>query len=217
MYTLYCRKGAGSAAIEAMLAHCCAEYKCIDLDRDAEGAFPGFLHAVNPRAEVPTLILPDDSIMTESAAILILLADIHPAVGLAPAVDDLLRPRYLRWMVYLATTVYMSDLRYYHPHKYTVDGEGAAEIKTRAAEGMVKEFAIYADALGQGPFILGEAMSATDLYAAMLVTWVPDMEALFARHPNLKTMCDGVAAVPAIARVWERNGMSAVTSSPSAG
>jgi len=166
---------------------------------------------------VPTLILPDDSTMTESAAILILLADLYPAAGLAPPMDDPLRPRYLRWMVYLATTVYMSDLRYYHPHKYTVDGAGAGEIKSRAAEALAKEFAVYADALGQGPFILGDAVSATDIYAAMLVTWIPDVTALLVRHPNLEAMCKAVAAVPAVARVWQRNGMTVPTSSPAAG
>jgi glutathione S-transferase/GST-like protein len=50
-------------------------------------------------------------------------------------------------------------------------------------------------------------MSAVDIYAAMLVTWAPDVAALFARHPNLKIMHDRVAARPAIAAVWARNGM----------
>ena len=39
------------------------------------------------------------------------------------------------------------------------------------------------------------------------VSWVPDMGELFARHANLKTLYDRVASVPAVAKVWARNGV----------
>lgn len=207
MYRLYARKGAGSAAIEAMLAECGTDYVIEDVVRNADDSNPQSLHRINPRGEVPTLILPDDSVMTESAAILIHLGDSFPKAELAPAVASPLRPRYLRWMIYLATTIYMSDLRMYYPERYTAEPAGAAAVKSRAIAHMEREFDIYAEALGGGPFILGAPMSAVDIYAAMLATWAPDVAALFARHPNLKIMHDRVAARPAIAAVWARNGM----------
>lgn len=207
MYTLYCRKGAGSVAIEAVLALIAAPCEIVDVERDATGALPDFFHRINPRAEVPTLRLPDDSIMTESAAILIHLADSHPEHRLAPAIDHPSRPRFLRWTAYLATTLYMSDLRFVYPERYTLDGHGSSSIKARAAQDMGREFKIYAEALGEGPFILGQHMCVTDIYAAMMVTWVPDMAELFAAHPNVQAMYDQLTAIPAIARVWARNGM----------
>jgi glutathione S-transferase len=85
MYTLYCRNTAGSMAPEALLEACGADYKVIVLERMADGSFEAFFHRINPKAEVPTLVLPDDSIMTESAAMMIYLADLHPEAGLAPA------------------------------------------------------------------------------------------------------------------------------------
>jgi glutathione S-transferase len=207
MYKIYCRKGAGSVAVEAMLAQCGAIYAVHDLERNPDGTFPDFFHRINPRAEVPTLMLPDDSIMTESAAMLIHLADTHPDARLSPAIWSPKRPRFLRWMLYLATTLYMSDLRMFYPERYTIGDEGVAAIKAKAIAGMASEFKIYADALGQGPFILGSEMSAADIYAAMLATWVPDMSALFAKHPNLEAMYKAVIAQPAIAAVWGRNGI----------
>lgn len=207
MFTLYARKGAGSAAVEAMLALVGAPYEVTDLEREADGSLPQFFHRINPRAEVPTLLMPDDSVMTESAAILIHLADSNPAAGLAPAVTDPLRARYLRWMLFLATTIYMSDLRMYFPERYTSDADGAAAIKATAEAGMAREIAIYADALGEGPFILGKTMSAADIYAAMLMNWAPDLKGVFAQHPNIKTMYERVTAIPAVAAVWQRNGM----------
>ncbi len=207
MFKLYAKKGAGSAAVEAVLALCGAPHEIVDLQRDASGAFPPLLNHLNPRGEVPTLILADGSVMTESAAILIHLADAFPQANLAPAVASPLRPRYLRWMLFLATTVYMSDLRLYYPERYTADPAGAPGIKAKAITGMEREFAILSEAIGEGPFILGRDMTAADIYAAMLATWAPDVGALFTKHPNIKTLHDRVAAVPAIAKTWERNGM----------
>ncbi len=207
MFKLYAKKGAGSAAVEAVLAICDAPHEIIDLQRDASGAFPPLLNRLNPRGEVPTLVLPDGSVMTESAAILIHLADSFPQANLAPAVASPLRSRYLRWMLFLATTVYMSDLRMYYPERYTADPAGAPGVKAKAITGMEQEFAILSDAIGDGPFILGREMTAVDIYAAMLVSWAPDVERLFARHGNIKRLYDLVAARPVIAKAWARNKM----------
>jgi glutathione S-transferase len=206
MYTLYARNGAGSMAPEALLAACGADYKVIVVERMPDGSFPEYFHRINPKAEVPTLVLPDDSVMTESAAMMIYLADLFPAAGMAPAIGAAARARYLRWQVYLAATIYMSDLRLFYPARFSTDPAAADGIKAKAAQAMDAEFAIYAAALGQGPFILGAEMSAVDIYAAMLCTWTPDKGELFARHPNLKRMYDAVLSRPEIKAVWERNG-----------
>jgi len=207
MYRLYADRNCGSMAIEAVLALAGAPHQVEDVARGADRKFPEWLHRINPKGQVPTLVLPDDSVMTESAAMLIHLCDIFPEAGLAPAVTSPQRPRYLRWLVYLATTVYISNLRYAYPARYSTDAAAAPGIKARAAETIAQDFAIYAEALGQRPFILGETMCAADIYAAMLATWVPDMGELFTRHPNLKAMYDAVVAEPRIAAVWARNGL----------
>jgi glutathione S-transferase len=206
MYTLYGRAGTGSQAVEALLAQCGADYRLIDVPRQSKGGVAQDYLAINPRGEVPSLILPDDEIMTESAGIMIYLADRHPDAKLAPGIKDSKRARYLRWMTYLATTVYMSDLRMYYPERYSDDPGAAPSIKTRALSDMKRDFGIFADGLGNGPFILGERMSAADIYAATLVTWADDVDALFSRHPAIRQLYDGVVAHPAIAAVWKRNG-----------
>ena len=132
-----------------------------------------------------------------------------PDACLAPPAGAADRARFLRWLVYLASALYGSDLRLFYPHRYTTDAAGAEGIKARAAETMMQEFAIYAEALGEGPFMLGR-LSALDIYAAMLCSWAPDVAALFAAHPNLRRMYDAVLENEAVARVWERNGVPAV-------
>lgn len=207
MFTLYSRPNSGSAAAEALLAELGVDYRLIEVLRQPDGAFPKEFYAINPRGEVPVLRLLDDSIMTESAAIMIYLADLYPAAGLAPALNSPQRPHYLRWMLYFASSVYMADLRLFYPERYSTDVTHGPAIKAKAIEHMDRDYALFASALGQGPFILGETFSAVDIYATMLVSWAPDLEELFARHPNIRLHYHAVAARPKIASVWLKNDM----------
>jgi glutathione S-transferase len=207
MYKLYARKNSGSAAVEALLAVLGVDHELIDVKKEADGSAPSWYRAINPRGEVPGFELPDKSFMTESAAMMIHLADAHPQAGLAPAVGAPARAQYLRWMIYLAAAPYNSDLRMYYPARYSTDPAHASAIKAKAIIDLARDFDVFANQLGEGPFILGQTMSAADIYAAMLFTWSDDVAGLFARQPKLKRLYDAVAAVPAIQKVWDRNGM----------
>jgi glutathione S-transferase len=205
MFTLYMRSGSGSAAVEALLAECGAECSLVEVPRAGQG-FEDYL-AINPRGEVPSLRLPDNSLMTESAAMMIYLADLHSAAKLAPTVNSPLRATYLRWMLYFASAVYMADLRYFYAARYSVDPSAEVGIKAKAEVDLNRDFDIFANALGQGPYILGEVFSAVDLYAAMLMSWMPDINAVFARHPNLETYYNLIAARPKTNPIWKNNNM----------
>jgi glutathione S-transferase len=207
MYKLYARKGAGSAAVEALLAVLGVAHEIVQVDKSDDGTLPDWFKAINPRAEIPALELSDGSVMTESAAMMIHLADAHPEAGLSPAVGTSARAQYLRWMLYMASATYTSDLRMYYPHRYSTDPTAAEAIKAKAVIDLVRDFDIFAAEMGKGPFILGEKMSAADIYTAMLLTWSNDVNALFAKHVKLKQLYDAVAAVPAIRKAWDRNGM----------
>jgi glutathione S-transferase len=205
MYQLYGRENTGSMAIEAVLEEAAAPYEIINVDRDEQGRPPADYLKINPLGQVPAFKLPDGSIMTESAAIAIYLSDKHSAARLSPPPASQLRAPFLRWMIYLATNIYMSDLRICYAHRYTTESDNAAAVKASAVDAMAHEWAIYADALGNNSFTLGETFSATDIYAAMLATWNLDVPAFFRKHPNVKALYDRVLARPAVARVWKRH------------
>jgi glutathione S-transferase len=117
------------------------------------------------------------------------------------------RAQYLRWMIYLAAAPYTSDLRMYYPQRYSTDPSHAEAIKAKAIVDLARDFDVFAAEMGDGPFVLGNTLSAVDLYAAMLLTWSDDVDALFAKHPKLKRLYDAVAARAAVRKVWDRNGM----------
>lgn len=72
MYTLVGFKGSGSAAVEVALESCGAAYRIVDAASWEPASDIAALEKLNPLKQIPTLQLPDGSILTESAAILIL-------------------------------------------------------------------------------------------------------------------------------------------------
>jgi glutathione S-transferase len=207
MYTLYGRKGSGSFVVEAMLAETGQPCKFIDASPTADGKPHAGLLKLNPLGQVPTLVLPDKTVMTESAAMVIYLGDRHAKAGLAPARKSKQRAAYLRWLTFMSANIYPSDLRLYYAERYSIDPNAAAGIKAAAVSALEREWAILAKALGKGPWLLGRKFSAADIYAAMLSTWNPDLPAFYAKHPNVKALCDRVKARKKIGPIWEANGM----------
>ena len=82
MYKLYGRQGSGSLAVQVALEEIGAPYERIWVGREA--ADVERYRATNPTGRVPALVLPDGTIMFESAAMLIHLAISQPKASLAP-------------------------------------------------------------------------------------------------------------------------------------
>ena len=83
-YILYGYPASGSGAVEVALVAANIPFEMKDLDPDAGELESEAFLAINPRGQVPTLIHPDGSVITEVPAILLHLADAHPGCGLAP-------------------------------------------------------------------------------------------------------------------------------------
>ena len=193
----------GSFAPHVLFEECGVPYETVLIDiRAGDQRTAGYL-AVNPQDQVPALVLPDGTVMTESAAITLYLADRHPASGLAPAPDEPDRAPFLRWLLFMATGLYAADLRYYYPDRYALSAESAAEVKTLAGQEMDQLFGILDRALQPGPYLLGERFSAIDVYLLMLVGWYDTPETLLERHANIARLCALVRQRPAVARLWD--------------
>jgi GST-like protein len=173
MYKLYARSGWGSALVEAQLAWyalpCSIEQ--VD-DLFASAAARQKLAEVNPLAQIPTLVLPGGTVMTESAAITLHLADVTGSDELVPPPGDPLRPMFLRWLVFLVANLYPTFTYADDPSRF-VPGEAAqkafrdnVDAYARRLWGMVEQGAI-------GPWFLGESFSALDIYVAVMTRWRP--------------------------------------------
>src|SRR6516162_8713202 len=103
-YVVHGAKGSASVIVEAALTLLDLPYRVIESGILTEAGDPA-LAEINPMRQVPALILPGGELMTESAAILIWLADDHPEARLAPTMASAARPAFLRWMAF-ASSIY---------------------------------------------------------------------------------------------------------------
>jgi glutathione S-transferase len=204
MFTLYARPGSGSAAIEALLEEMGLKWRMELVEEGPDGKPPrAYIEHINPLGLVPSLGLPDGSAMTESAAIMLYLADLQE--GFAPAPNHPDRARYLRFMVHLATNTYVSDLLVLYPDRYSTQANAGPGIAQAAKLVLVKDGAVLSKALGDAPYYLGQQFSALDIYAAMIMGWViqdiPDITI----PENLKAHLERVKQRPITGRVFASN------------
>ena len=88
-----------SSSVLILLEELDAPYTLRDLNfRVGAQREPAYL-AVNPLGKVPAIVH-NGALVTELGAIFIYLADAFPQKGLAPAIGDVLRGPYLRWLVF---------------------------------------------------------------------------------------------------------------------
>jgi glutathione S-transferase len=197
MYKLYGRPGSGSLAVQIALDETGASYERIWVGTEA--ADIASFRATNPTGRVPALMLPDGTVMFESAAILIHLALSHPKAALAPQPGTHRHATFLQWMVFLSANVYEAVLRMYYPARYSTRGEGAEVIREQA----MTDFCAFLELITQelGPYVLGGSYSIADPYLYMLASWYPGNKAdLYRRLPKLEAHGKIVAARPVVAK-----------------
>lgn len=205
MYKLYTRPGSGGFVIEAALKLAGAAFEQIDVPKTPQPD-PEFLK-ISPMHQVPVLVLPDGHAVPETAAISLLLAELHPGKGLGPVAGEPGRPAFLRWMAFMATAIYMANLRYYYPHRSTTDAAGIAAVKQAAVAEMDKEIGILDGALAGRDWLVGDGRTIADVYMLMLVCWYPDLDKARGAWPNVERVCAGLRADPMLAALNKQHGM----------
>jgi len=202
MHKLYWARETGAMAPQILLEEVGADYERVVLDMEkGEEQETEFL-AINPCGQIPALELPDGTIITESAAIVLHIADNHPDSGLLPPLGSAERAQVYRWLFYAVANIYESDLRLYYSERFTTEVSCADSIKCKAREDMDNAFDLLEKALRDGPFLLGEQYSVIDPYLLMLVYWHEQPQVLLARCSKLKRLCDTVRQRPAVERIW---------------
>lgn len=187
-----------------MLALCAAPVRLEDVPGfDRPGASHDRVLRVNPLAQLPTLILPDGTTMTESAAIALLLAERYPQAGLAPGPESPLRAAFLRRLIWIVTNVYPTFMYGYYPERWVSAGGQSLRSSTDAyRERLWREF--EAD-VREGGWTLGAQFSALDVYVAVMTHWGPG-RAWFASHcPRLRAVAARADAHPLLRAVLQRN------------
>jgi GST-like protein len=203
-YTLYGCKRCGSMLVEAALEEIGAPYDLVDMEYNGPQHRSAEYRRLNPLERVPALVLPDGTVMTESAAILIALADRHPRAKLMPPASSPERATLLRWLLFLSNNLYEAIGRQDYPERYVPDRAAAPGVRARAVEDLKRFWTMLEEHLKPAPFALGRRFSALDLYIANLSQWtVKDW--LYANCPRVKRLVELTAKRPRVRPVWQRH------------
>ncbi|HEX6860919.1 MAG TPA: glutathione S-transferase family protein [Caulobacteraceae bacterium] len=200
MMRLYGAKGFGSVIVEAALTLLDEPYENIDLPADSPAAFLEAARAVNPMLQVPALLLPSGELVTESAAILIWLADKHGK--LAPGVDDPARAQFLRWMVYVPAAIYSLYWIRDEPSRLAADKDAEGVLLERTAARIAECWKIMDEQVSPGRYLLGDELTVLDLYVAVVSRWTPRRRRFYQVAPKMAEVVRRVDADPRLAALW---------------
>lgn len=170
-YILYGDKGSGAFCVEAALIEAKVPFAFQEISLEKEEQRSEDFRAINPSGKIPALKLPSGEIVTETAAILILLAARHPEANLMPPVDSPDYAQALRWIAFLASEVYPPVEIADYPERFVSDHKPAAELK-RHAKARIRERMQAAEAAVSGEeWFLPSGFSALDIYVTMFSRW----------------------------------------------
>ena len=220
-YTLYGSHNSGAVAVEAALDLCKARYRFVDTPSWRSKTARAKVERVNPLGQIPTLVCPDGSVLTESAAILIHLALAHPRARLLPS-EPVQRAQALRALVFIAANCYAAIGAIDYPERWL--GRASAKedrdtLRAGARKRLHQLWSVFADEFGtnrksKGPYLFGERITAADLLAAVVSRWSGARKHLAKKHPALHATLERIDAHPAMAAVFERRWLAAPAPAP---
>ncbi len=206
MLTLFGTQGSGSAAVEAALDIAGLDYRKVDAASWKPLSGLDELKRVNPLAQIPTLVLDDGSVLSESAAILLHLGLTHPESGLI-ATDPSRRAQQIRGLVYVAANCYAGIGILDYPDRWYPDPDDAAKqaMQARGRARLHELWALFADQFPATPWLSGERLGALDILAATVSMWSGARKALAASRPEFSKLLARIEADPPVAAVWARH------------
>jgi glutathione S-transferase len=160
-----------------------------DISTGAQKA-PEYL-AINPMGKVPGL-QDGDAALGEAAAICAYIADRYPETGLAPAVTDPLRARYLQWLFFSPSCIEPAIIQIYTKLE--------VPPSTAAWGSATQTFDVLDAALQKGPWILGEKFSAADIMIGSGLNFAVRMFKMLPSRPAFDAYLERIVARPAFQR-----------------
>lgn len=155
---------------------------------------------INPKGQVPALLLDDGSLLTEGVAIVQYLADRVPDRQLIPPAGTLSRYHAIEWLNFVASDLHKGFSPLFNPKT----PEEYLEIARAKLE---QHFRYLDDTLAQQHYLLGSRFSVADAYLFTVLRWAVALQFDLQRYPNLAGYMKRVAARPAVAAALNAEGL----------
>jgi glutathione S-transferase len=154
----------------------------------------------HPLGRVPALELEDGTVMFESAAICLQLADLHPDAGLSAPLGSAERALVYQWALFAMTELEAPLFRWIGELRDGVTESSASQPRFASAADAIQA------ALAGNDWLLGERFTAADVLCASVLAGAHSRELLEPWH-GLRAYVERSEARPAYARaeaIWDR-------------
>ena len=201
MLTLYGAERSGSAAIEGALTIAGVPFETVEAASWTPGPGLDRLKKANPLAQIPTLVVDDGTVMTESAAILIWLGLHYPKSGLLPSEPA----QAIRGLVFIAANCYAAIGVIDYPERFCADCDKATGERIREATKarLHQYWDMFADQFSS--HLQPKEPAALDLLAATVSRWSGGRAHIKEYRPAFHAALEQIEADPRIAGVFRRH------------
>ncbi|HIC2035872.1 glutathione S-transferase family protein [Enterobacter soli] len=202
MMKLYGVPGWGSAISEVMLTLADIPYQFVNVDGfDVPGPQRSLLETLNPLCQVPTLVLEHGEVMTETAAIALMVLDRCP--DLAPPVGQPERRQFQRLLIWLVANVYPTFTYADYPERWVPDAP--EQLRENCLEYRKSLWLWLEEQLNPAPYTFGEQLTLIDVYLAVMRSWGPRHAWFAANTPKITAIADAVCRLPELHKVLKAN------------
>jgi glutathione S-transferase len=158
--------------------------------------------AVNPKGQVPTLVLDSGRTLTEGPAIVQYLADQKPQSGLAPQAGTFERYRLQEWLNFITAELHK-------PFGALFSSATPDDYKPVAKETLAARFAHVDRHLASGgPFLMGAHFTVADAYLFVMTLWARFLKIDLDQWTKLKAFAEQVAARPKVHEALKEEGLA---------
>ncbi|WP_220708997.1 glutathione transferase GstA [Citrobacter portucalensis] len=157
--------------------------------------------AVNPKGQVPALLLDDGTLLTEGVAIMQYLADSVPDRQLLAPTSSLSRYKTIEWLNYIATELHKGFTPLFRP-------DTPEDFKPNVRALLEKKMQYVNDSLKDNQWICGPRFSIADAYLFTVLRWAYAVKLNMAGLSNIDAYMARMAKRPAVAAALKAEGLN---------
>lgn len=144
-------------------------------------------YKINPKGNVPAIVLDDGTVLNENAAVLQYIADLAPG-KIAPAFGTKDRYLLINALSYISSEVHGS----FGPLFYPV----AEEVKEYARTKLSKKLAyLESDLIGDKEFVVGNGFTVADAYLYIVLSWSAYVKVDLSEYPRVKAYYERIGSL----------------------
>ncbi len=171
MMTLYSMSETCALAPHIALAWSALPHRVRILGR-GENHQPEYL-SLNPLGSVPTLVLANGEVLTETTAILTYFGALRPGAFEAPERSEQDQARLVSWLSFMSSELQPAFISYFRPGRLSPDPDHHQDLKDQA-QARIDFLLRHAEERFKGPYLFGEHRCVADPYLFVICRWIGD-------------------------------------------